>query len=214
MKLIQGSFFRALCALIAGVLIVKYRQEMVTWLTIGVGVLFFVSGVISCIAYYVQRNHALKLKAQGVTLFDAQGNPVSQGMPTFPIVGIGSLVLGVILAMMPATFITGLTYIFAVMILLGAVNQMAELILARKYGHVAWEYWIMPLLMFLAAIVALVRPSVIASAPLFFIGWCMICYGVVEIINGIKLHRVRKAAENAANDSLSVIPQTDDDNSN
>ncbi|MDD6866917.1 MAG: hypothetical protein PUD61_05165, partial [Prevotella sp.] len=36
------------------------------------------------------------------------------------------------------------------------------------------------------------RPSTIASAPLFVIGWCMMLYGVVECINAMKIYRARK----------------------
>ena len=82
--------------ILAGILVVKYREDMVTWMTIGLGAIFFMAGVISCISYYIQRKHVQKIRekiADGISLMDANGNVVEQSMPTFPIVGIGSLFL-------------------------------------------------------------------------------------------------------------------------
>ena len=34
---------------------------------------------------------------------------------------------------------------------------------------------------------AIIKPSAIASAPLFIIGWGMLIYGVVELLNAFKI---------------------------
>jgi hypothetical protein len=199
MRKIIGLLTPALIIL-AGALVVKYREDMVTWLTVGLGAIFFISGVISCISYYIQRKHVLKMRAEGITLFDSEGKPVGQSMPTFPIVGVGSLILGVILASMPETFLNWLTYIFAAIILLVSVYQIADLIVANRYGRVGWAYWVMPIIMLLAAVVALVNPESISSSPLFFLGWAMIISGAVMIVNVLKIYTVRRAAEKRAAD--------------
>ena len=46
MRIVQSSFFRALCAVIIGALLIKYREQTVTWMTIVIGVMFFLSGVV------------------------------------------------------------------------------------------------------------------------------------------------------------------------
>ncbi len=199
MRKILGLATPALIIL-SGILIVKYREEMVTWLTVGLGAIFFISGIISCVSYYIQRKHVLKMRAEGITLFDSEGKPVGQSMPTFPIVGVGSLILGVILASMPETFLNWLTYIFAAIILLVSVYQIADLIVANRYGRVGWAYWVMPIIMLLAAVVALVNPESISSSPLFFLGWAMIISGGVMIVNVLKIYTVRRAAEKRAAD--------------
>ena len=199
MRKIIGLLTPALIIL-AGALVVKYREDMVTWLTVGLGAIFFISGVISCISYYIQRRHVLKMRAEGITLFDSEGKPVGQSMPTFPIVGVGSLILGVILASMPETFLSWLTYIFAAIILLVSVYQIADLIVANRYGRAGWAYWVMPIIMLLAAIVALVNPETISSSPLFFLGWAMMISGAVMIVNILKIYTVRRAAEKRAAD--------------
>ena len=183
--------------ILAGILVVKYREDMVTWMTIGLGAIFFMAGVISCLTYYIQRKHVQKIRERmvdGISLVDADGNVVKQSMPTFPIVGVGSLVLGVVLASMPETFLNGLTFVFALIVLCVSVYLIADLIMVNRYGRVGWGYWIMPILMLLAAIVALVHPKTIASAPLFFLGWAMIISGLVMIVNMLKTYSVRRAA--------------------
>ena len=199
MKIIQSSLFRAICAIIVGVLLIKYREQTVTWITICIGVLFFLSGVISCTTYYSTR------KQTGDTIvYDADGNQLTGIKPTFPIVGLGSLILGVILALMPDTFINGLVYILAAILILGAVSQFVMLTSATKYGRIGFYFWIVPSVILLIGIIAIVYPTAIASAPLFIIGWCMLLYGVTECINALKLHNLNRANKN---DGIEEIKQ-------
>lgn len=193
MKVLQSSFFRALCAIVVGALLIKYREETVTWITIAIGVLFFVSGVISCASYLSARRHA-----DDPQVFDTEGRQLTGLRPVFPIVGLGSLILGVILALMPGTFITSLVYVLAAILILGAVGQFVSLAAANKHVRLAWGWWVMPSILLIVGIVAVVRPQAIATAPLFVIGWAMMAYGAVEVVNALKIHRIRKHAEQEA----------------
>lgn len=56
MKVLQSSLLRAICAIVVGALLVKYREQTVTWMTIAIGVLFFISGVFSCASYLIARS--------------------------------------------------------------------------------------------------------------------------------------------------------------
>ena len=190
MKVFQSSVVRALCAIIVGALIVKYRELTVTWITIAIGVLFFLSGVFSCITYFIARG-----KKNDIQVFDADGRLLTGMKPTFPIVGLGSLILGLILALMPNTFVQSLMYILAAILILGAISQMANLVAVSRMARIGFYYWIMPALTLLIGIVAIVSPASIASAPLFVIGWSMIVYGIVELTNAIKLHQLRRSIE-------------------
>ena len=190
MKVFQSSVVRALCAIIVGALIVKYRELTVTWITIAIGVLFFLSGVFSCVTYFIERG-----KKNDIQVFDADGRLLTGIKPTFPIVGLGSLILGLILALMPNTFVQSLMYILAAILILGAISQMANLVAVSRMARIGFYYWIMPALTLLIGIVAIVSPSSIASAPLFVIGWSMIVYGIVELTNAIKLHQLRRSIE-------------------
>lgn len=193
MKILQTSVFRAVCAVIIGALLVKYRDEMVTWLTISIGVLFALSGIISCISYMVQKKRFEQMERDGITLLDSTGRKIRSTV-SFPIVGIGSVVLGLILAFKPDTFIAFGSYLFAALIILGSLSQFMKLVTVSQYGKVNWLYWIMPIVLLLTAVAMIIYPTLIASAPFFFIGWCLMIYGIVEIINSFKVTRLAKKA--------------------
>ena len=183
MKVVHSSFFRAICAIIVGALLIQYREQTVTWITIAIGVLFFLSGVISIATYFSAKRNADKV---GV-VYDANGKQLTGLKPNFPIVGIGSLILGLILALMPNTFINSLMFILSVILIMGALTQFTNLATARKMGGVGFVYWIFPSVILLVGLLAIIKPSAIASAPLFVIGWAMLVYGVVECINALKI---------------------------
>ena len=187
MKVFQGSLFRAVCSIVLGALLVRYREQTVTWINISMGVLFFLSGLVSCFIWFGQ-----KRRSDEPQVFDADGRQITGFKPSFPLAGIGSVILGATLALMPATFVAGLMYVLAAILIVGALNQFFSLATASRYARIGVAWWIMPSVVLLVGIIAVIRPSTIASAPLFVIGWCMMLYGVVECINAMKIYRARK----------------------
>ncbi len=195
MKVLHSSLFRAIIAIIVGALLVKYREDTMRWLTIAIGVLFFLSGVIALATYYGAKKHYEGLN--NVTVTDANGKPLTGDKPSFPVVGAGSAILGIILAFMTEGFITYVMYILAFILILGALGQFMNLGSARKFARIGFAYWITPCIILLVGIFILVKPMESASTPLFIIGWCMMLYGVVECINALKIHSCKKAFEKA-----------------
>ena len=185
MKVIHSSIFRAVCAIIVGVLLIQYREQTVTWITIAIGVLFFLSGVISLASYWAAKRNAEKM--QGQILSDSNGKPIMGMMPKFPLVSVGSLILGLLLALMPQVFITWLMFILAFILILGALTQFVNPASAAKMGRVGILFWLFPSALLLLGLLAIIKPSAIASAPLFIIGWGMLIYGVVELLNAFKV---------------------------
>lgn len=185
MKVIHSSIFRAVCAIIVGVLLIQYREQTVTWITIAIGVLFFLSGVISLASYWAAKRNAEKM--QGQVLSDSNGKPIMGMMPKFPLVSVGSLILGLLLALMPQVFIAWLMFILAFILILGALTQFVNLASAAKMGRVGILFWLFPSALLLLGLLTIIKPSAIASAPLFIIGWGMLIYGVVELLNAFKI---------------------------
>ena len=185
MKVIHSSIFRAVCAIIVGVLLIQYRAQTVTWITIAIGVSFFLSGVISLASYWAAKRNAEKM--QGQILSDSNGKPIMGMIPKFPLVSVGSLILGLLLALMPQVFIAWLMFILAFILILGALTQFANLASAAKMGRVGILFWLFPSALLLLGLLAIIKPSAIASAPLFIIGWGMLIYGVVELLNAFKV---------------------------
>jgi TRAP-type mannitol/chloroaromatic compound transport system permease small subunit len=191
---------------VIGILLLKYREEAMTWLTILIGVLFLLSGIISVVAYY----SAIR-RVGSVEVFDAQGNKIAGGSPAFPIVGAGSIILGLILVLSPHMFINTLMYILAGILILGAINQYVSLTSIRHYAKVPVGFWICPSLVLLAGAVIILRPSWVASAPLAVIGVFMIIYGITECVNSLKIHSEHKKMEYreiAAAEEVSTAEET------
>ena len=168
-------------------MLIKYPDNTVTWITIAIGVLFLLSGVISLVAYY----HALKNVSE-YTITDAEGNVVSGQKPTFPIVGVGSAILGLILALTPTVFVKALMYIIGAVLVLGAVNQFMNLLNARKYGKISFGYWIFPSVILLIGLFVIIKPLAPAEMAMLVLGWCSLLYGVTELINSLKIHNEKR----------------------
>ena len=190
MKIFQSSIFRAVCAIVVGVLLLKYPQDGVTWLTMAIGALFLLSGVIALIAYWHAKRHAGEY-----TITDQEGRVVSGGQPTFPIVGAGSVILGLVLVITPNAFINGLMYMLAAILILGGITQLMSLVAARRLGSVPFGYWVCPSLILLTGLFVMVKPMETAQLPLMILGWCSLLYGVIELVNALKIHSLRKAAD-------------------
>lgn len=190
MKIFQSSIFRALCAIVVGVLLLKFPQDGVTWLTIAIGVLFLLSGIIALIAYLNARKHAGEY-----TITDQQGRIITGSQPTFPIVGVGSIILGLVLAVTPGAFIHGLMYILGAIMVLGGVQQLMNLVAARRLGSVPFGFWVAPSLILVTGLFVILKPMESAELPLLILGWCCLLYGVTELINALKIHSIRKQAD-------------------
>ena len=204
-------------AFAVGALIIKYREETVHWLTVVIGALFFVSGLISVV---LKRRPTPSLPKGGSLESYSESNTDANQTPSpreggggwlTSLVGFGSIILGVILALMPTTFITGLQYVLAAMLVLGAVNQFVNLAQASRWCHVGWFYWLLPVVVLLVAIFMIWRPVETAAAPVFIIGWCMLLYGAAELLGGVMVWKagriVKKMAEQQMKEEQKMIEE-------
>ena len=198
MKVLQISAVRAIIVLVTGILLVKYREDTMTWMTITVGVLFLISGLVACMVYYFEKEKVAKKTAKAALQEDQQEEEDLKS-PSFPIAGVGSIVLGIILAVMPNTFTTWMVYILSALLILGAVNQFMNLARSRQYARVPVYMWVFPTISMVVAILLISRP--IETDALFFtlkvIGWAFMYYGVLEFVLIIRMYLVRKAYDKA-----------------
>lgn len=198
MKVLQISAVRAIIVLVTGFLLVKYREDTMTWMTITVGVLFLISGLVACMLYYFEKEKVAKKSAKAALQEDQQEEEDLKS-PSFPIAGVGSIVLGIILAVMPNTFTTWMVYILSALLILGAVNQFMNLARSRQYARVPVYMWVFPTISMVVAILLISRP--IETDALFFtlkvIGWAFMYYGVLEFVLIIRMYLVRKAYDKA-----------------
>ena len=152
-----------------------------------IGILFLLSGIIALISYWNARRHANEY-----TITDAHGNVINGTQPGFPLVGIGSLLLGLTLVINPTLFVHWLMYILGAMLILGGINQLIILVATRRYGSIGAFFWIAPILIIIAGIFIFIKPMESAELPMIILGWCMLLYGVTEIINSIMVYSLRR----------------------
>ena len=207
MRLLQSSVFRAVCAIIVGILLIKFPDNTVTGITIAIGVLFLISGLISCLTYVHARRHAGDYK-----VFDADGRQLTPDVPSFPLVGIGSMVLGLILALSPTAFVSALMYVIGAILILGAINQFMNLISARRYGAIGLGFWVMPTVILLTGIYVIAKPMAPMAMAMLVLGWCTLAYGVAELINALKLYNNRRQFERQQTiDDIPLIEEVTED---
>ncbi len=192
MKIVQSSFFRAICSIIIGVLLLRYPDNTVTWITLAIGIMFLLSGVFSTLAYLNARKNS-----SDYVITDIDGRVISKGKPTFPLVGVGSIILGVMLVTSPSVFVEILMYIMGGILILGALNQFMSLYNARRWGKMAWGFWVAPSLILLAGLYVMFQPMEAAAMPMVVIGWCWLLYGASEVVNATKINLKKKGIDKA-----------------
>lgn len=204
MKVITSYIFRFICAIIIGVLLILYSTETARYITIAIGAVFFISGVVAVVNYYIALRHQ-----DDTVVYDAEGRQLTGLKPSFPLAGWGSILLGAILALMPGTFINFLMYILAALLILGSIHLFVGLGSARRIAVIGLGWWIMPSLLLIVGILCIVRPMEMFAAPYVIIGYALIIYGLVELINALKVHRVRRFYEQqqASSQQSSVVEE-------
>ena len=172
MKKLNFAFLRALSALIMGILLVAFPNEVGNYFIIVIGVVFLVPSLISLISYAVMKNR------DGVKR-------------RFPIESIGSLLFGMWLMITPGFFADLLTYLLGFVLVLGGVQQIASLLVARKWSQVSTGFYVMPVLILLAGLLALFNPGGARSTAFIIIGVAAIVYALTDLLNWYRFMRYR-----------------------
>ena len=165
MKIVNSYIFRAVCALLIGLLLVSNPERMTGLLVQVIGGLFLISGLVSLINYFIIR-YSDKV-------------PVK---PVFPMVGLGSLLFGVFLGFFPGLFITYLMYIFGFLMVVAGVNQLWNMFRLRRLIPFRWYVLFFTLLITALGVFVLFNPLESASVPFILLGVSFMLYGVSELI--------------------------------
>lgn len=176
MKGISYSFLRAICALVIGLVLVMFPDQAGDYFVITIGVIFLVPSLISIISYFA-------LNAE---------------LPRrFPIEGVGSLLFGLWLIIMPAFFADLLTFVLGFILVMGGVQQIASLSAARRWMPVPGGFYVIPVLILIAGLVALFNPTGVRATAFIIIGVSSLVYAASELLNWFKFTRRRPKAPDA-----------------
>jgi len=160
MKTINYSLIRTIFALIIGFVLVIWPGAAANYLVITIGILFMIPGIIAIIGYF-----ASKVKNR------------------FPIEAVGSVLFGLWLVITPGFFVNILMYLLGVVLILGGIQQLYNLIGARKWTNVPAGFFITPVLILIAGIFILFSPRESQETIFIIIGAAAIVYAASELIN-------------------------------
>ena len=162
MRVLGYSLMRAVCALVIGMILVMFPDQASNYFVITIGVIFLVPSLISIIAY------------------STNGKKKQQ---RFPIEGVGSLLFGLWLIIMPHFFSNLLTIILGFILLMGGIQQLASVSTLRTLVKVSYRYYVVPTLILIAGLVAMFNPTGVQRTAFIIIGISCIVYAFSEFVN-------------------------------
>lgn len=190
MKRLNGSFLRAAFALAVGLLLVLFPEQAGEYLVITVGILFMIPSVISLVGHWARPAEA-RLR--------------------FPIEALGSLLFGLWLVIMPGFFANLLTFVLGFVLLMGGVQQIASLLVSRRLMPVPIGFFIVPVLILVAGLLALFNPLGVRSTAFIIIGVGCLVYAVEELLTWFQFTRRRaKIREQMAAEAAKAAASDDD----
>ena len=177
MKGLSYSFLRAICALVIGLVLVMFPDQAGDYFVIMIGIIFLVPSLVSIIGYFAQN---------------------AEMRHRFPIEGVGSLLFGLWLIIMPGFFADLLTFVLGFILVMGGVQQLASLSAARRWMPVPGGFYVVPVLILLAGLVALFNPTGVRSTAFIIIGISSMVYAASELLNWFKFTRRRPKSPDAS----------------
>jgi uncharacterized membrane protein HdeD (DUF308 family) len=100
--------------------------------------------------------------------------------------------MGIVLLVIPSTFINALFYLLASLLVLGGFFQIIQLIRWSREGMKnGVVYYLFPLAIFSVGLYLLLRPLEEIEYPYLIVGYAAILYSVIELLTFIRIARYR-----------------------
>ena len=183
MRILGYSLMRAVCALVIGMILVMFPDQASNYFVITIGVIFLVPSLISIIAYLTNGKKKQK---------------------RFPIEGIGSLLFGLWLIIMPHFFSNLLTIILGFILLMGGIQQLASVSTLRTLVKVSYRYYVVPTLILIAGLVALFNPTGVQRTAFIIIGISCMVYAFSEFVNWFIFTRLQQKSTMAEQRKVNI----------
>lgn len=192
MKAVNSYIFRAVCALLVGILLVANPERVTNLLVQVIGGLFLISGLVTVINYSVIRF-----------------SDKETVKPIFPIIGLGSFLFGVILGFYPSSFITSLMFIVGGLMVIAGINQLWNMFRLRHFIPFRWYMLVVALLIIALGVVVIANPMESASLPFVLIGFTCMLYGVSELVNGVRWRKYDRMNRQKPQEQIEIVePET------
>ncbi|MCR4920568.1 MAG: DUF308 domain-containing protein [Bacteroidaceae bacterium] len=174
MRNLLSAFLRALCAIGIGFLLVMDPLSMTSVIVRFIGGVFVVLGV-----------------TQAISSLSGGGYEGALKRRIFPVVGLGSILLGVVLLLMPNAFVAFLMYILGFLLIFAGFGQFFGLVADRRIAPLRWWVFVMPILLVGAGFFILLKPLQSASLPFVILGVASLGYGISELFLAFRLMHFR-----------------------
>ena len=175
---------RAICALVIGLVLVMFPDQAGDYFVITIGVIFLVPSLISIIGYFAQSAEVHR---------------------RFPVEGVGRVLFGLWLIVMPSFFADLLTFVLGFILVMGGVQQIASLSAARRWMPVSGGFYVVPVLILIAGLIALFNPTGVRSTAFIIIGISSLVYAASELLNWFKFTRRRPKTPGASAKTIDNI---------
>lgn len=172
MKRFNNSVLRSILAVVLGLVLILWPEAVIHYLVMLIGVFFIIPGIISFINYFTYDESLHNGKKR-----------------IFPIDGIGSLLFGGWLVIMPGFFVNILMYLLGAILVIAGIQQIMTLARARNWCTVPVSFYILPTLILLTGAMIIYNPSSIAANTFVIFGIAIMIYGVNELINWYKFRK-------------------------
>lgn len=165
------GILRGVLALVVGLVLVMWPESAVIYMIMVIGACFLLPGIYSIVGYFLRNKE------------DETASPL------FPLEGLGSLLFGGWLLLMPGFFAGILMYLLGAVLILAGIQQIGTLVRARKWSAVPYGFYILPSLILLVGVVILVYPMDVMANTLMIFGIATLFYGANELINWYKFRK-------------------------
>lgn len=181
-KIVQNVLIRALCLMALGVLLLVFSRDFSEWAVRVSGLLFILPGCVSLVSFF-------------------RRDPEGKRVMLYPVIGLGSILFGLVLIVWPELFVQPLCYILLAVLLLAAATQCYTLWDIRRNG--------LPLhgALFLAPLAQLVLAGVVLFVALeekdntlsnILLGIGFLIYALVELWSLVWVRKSRVTSASGA----------------
>lgn len=181
------ALVRCAFLLLVGILLVAWRSEALTALVRLLGALFLLPGLVSVVSYFIRKDRGW-----------------------FPVVGTGSTFLGLILLIIPGTFVSVLMFMLGLMLVFVGIWQIVGVVAMHRESKLSFGFLVMPVAVLITGIVALALPFEVATLPLLIIGVGCILTGISDLV-AIIFHYIRRPRKAKYVENDTAAPRLDAD---
>ena len=192
------AILRAVIALVIGFLLALNPETATCIIVVLIGILFLLFGIVSVI-YNIKADKSIERFSEDRQL-------------QFPITSVGCILFGLVLSLMPSTFLKISMFILGAFLVLAGAFQIVSFRLCSKNVHTPMPFYVISALVMLAGIFIFINPIESASLPAIVLGTSFIVYGVMETVLSVQTmisnKRLKKAEAEYAVEVIAEKEQT------